>query len=238
MYKKNIFFRWIIVLTQPVRLPRVEFSPRFIIRVKINSNVRIGARIFVIPSSPDAIFLVVTRRDTILDGFLDRAVRFPVDTENSEEQCGEQEHLRGHEHLATEEFRRNRGDTRTDRVHGDSSSVVVFVHQLPPFSPIDARYTIRGLIDDWEGRWTSSKLCIIMIMNEGTINGDKVLKTKLFALMIWHDILIRRRIIDKYYIDCPLLNGFCKLFLLCDVTSFELILISILIVYTMFHLSQ
>lgn len=75
------------------------------------------------------------------------------------------------------------------------------------------------------------------IMSEGTINGDKVLKMKLFALMIWLDILIRRRIIDKYYIDCSLLNGFCKLFLLCDVTSFELILIFILNVYTMFHFS-
>lgn len=149
MYKKNIFFRWIVILTQPVGLPRVEFSPRPVIRVKIDSNVRIGARIFVIPSSPDAIFLVVSRRDTVLYGFLDRSLRFPVDTKNSEEQCGEQVHLPGHEHLATEEFRRNRGDTRTDRVHGDSSSVVVFA-QLPPFSPIDARYTIRGLIDDWE----------------------------------------------------------------------------------------
>lgn len=152
MYKKNIFFRWIIILTQPIGLSRVEFSLRSIVRVKIDSNVRIGARIFVIPSFPDAIFLVVSRRDTILDGFLDRTLWFPVDTKNSEEQCGEQEHLRGHEHLATEEeFRRNRGDIRTDRVHGDSSSVIVFA-QLPPFSPIDARYTIRGLIDDWEER--------------------------------------------------------------------------------------
>lgn len=158
MYKKNIFFRWIIILTQPVGLPWVEFSLRSIIRVKIDSNVRIGARIFVIPSSPDAIFLVVSRRYTILDGFLDRALWLPVDTKNSEEQCGEQVHLRRHEHLATEELRRNRGDIRTDRVHGDSSSVIV---QLPPFSPIDVRYTIRGLLDDWEERWTSLKLRII-----------------------------------------------------------------------------